>query len=76
MIFEEELESYRLLIRSIYNKLLKKGALTDSKRNKLQGAEMILSTILRRQSSEYFIRLAKLDLKGRNDKIQINKNNS
>ena len=65
MIFEEELESYRLLIRSIYNKLLKKGALTDSKRNKLQGAEMILSTILRRQSSEYFIRLAKLDLKGR-----------
>jgi hypothetical protein len=72
MIFEEELESYRLLIRNIYNKLLKKGALTDSKRNKLQGAEMILSTILRRQSSEYFIRLAKLDLKGRNDKIQIN----
>lgn len=68
MFFEEDIEARRLLVRSLYDKLLKKGQLTDSKRNKLQGADMILSTILRRQHFGYFIRLANLD-KRKNDKV-------
>lgn len=60
MIFEEDIEKYRTIIRNIYNKLLRENNLTDSTRKKLQGADMILSTILRKQSIEHFIRLANL----------------
>lgn len=61
MIFDEKyIEKYRTYIRNIYNKLLQENNLTDSTRKKLQGADMILSTILREQSIDYFIRLANL----------------
>lgn len=60
MIFEEDIEKYRTIIRNIYNKLLRENNLTGATRYKLQGADMILSTILRKQNIEHFIRLANL----------------
>ena len=61
MFSEDKIELYREYVRNYYDKLLCEKKLTDISRNKLQGADMILSTILRRKHFGYFIKLANLD---------------
>ena len=61
MFSEEKIELYREYVRNYYNKLLSEKKLTYNSRYILQGADMILSTILRRKHFGYFIRLANLD---------------
>ena len=61
MFSEDRIELYREYVRNYYNKLLNEDKLTNCNRYKLQGADMILSTILRKQRFSYFIRLANLD---------------
>lgn len=60
MFPEEKIELYREYVRNYYEKLLCEDKLTTCYRNKLQGADMILSTILRRQHFGYFLKLANL----------------
>lgn len=61
MFSEDKIELYREYVRNYYDKLLSEKKLTHNLRYKLQGADMILSTILRRQHFGYFLKLAKLN---------------
>lgn len=69
MISKETLESYRLVIQKKRHALQKRGELTDAKRHKLMGAELILATILRKQQPSYFYKLAVIDGDGRCIKV-------